>query len=122
MPFFGLLKQEILGKQPIESLNSQTTDYVVNLTRDIIEIVGKEVKSVDFWENYTKQKQLKSYLISHLLAKISPHQDLSQKYIMTKEEFERFKVGMKETAYRKRNEIAQKVMELAYHIYGKKKN
>lgn len=94
MPFFGLLKQEIFGKKPIEKLSKEDIDYLVGLTRDVIELIMKEIKSVDFWENNTKQKRLKSYIISHLLK--SQRNDL----------------------FSKRNEIAQKLMELAYHIYG----
>jgi type I restriction enzyme R subunit len=55
------------------------------------------VKVVDFWDNYTKQKQLRSWLISNILSWSSKNNVL----------------------YGKRNEIAQKLLELAYHIYGK---
>ncbi len=97
MPFFGLLKQEIFGKQTIESLSNQDIDILVGLTKDVIEIVRREIQVVDFWDNYTKQKNLKSYIISNIFL---PKSD------------------SKKILFGKRNEIAQKLMELAYHIYG----
>jgi type I restriction enzyme R subunit len=56
------------------------------------------VKVVDFWDNYTKQKQLRSWLISNILLPRSSKNNV---------------------LYGKRNEIAQKLLELAYHIHGK---
>jgi len=98
MPFFGLLKQEIFGKVPLENLEKEKIEILVEMTRDIVEIIRKETKSMDFWENYTKQKTLKSYIISHLLLPRSKEMHL---------------------IFRKRNEIVQKLLELAYHVYGK---
>ena len=97
MPFFGLLKQEIYGKDPIEKLGKEDINMLVNLTKDVVEIIKKEIQSVDFWENYTKQKRLKSYIISHILLPKSKKRRL---------------------LFNKRNEIAQKLLELAYHIYA----
>jgi type I restriction enzyme R subunit len=97
MPFFGLFKQEIYGKRPIEKLENEDINFLVNLTRDAIEIIKRDIRLVDFWENYTKQKRLKSYIISHILLPKSKE----NKHI-----------------FKKRNEIVQKLMELAYHVYG----
>jgi len=100
MPFFGLLKQIIFGKEtPTENLGEENINLLVNLTEDIIEIIKKEIESVDFWENYTKQKRLKSYIISQILIPKSKDKHLF---------------------FEKRNEIAQRLLELAYHIYGGK--
>ena len=98
MPFFGLLKQEICGKKSFEKLNKEEIGLLVNLTRDVIEIIRREIQVVDFWENYTKQKRLKSYIISNILL---PKSRINRRI------------------FGRRNEIAQKLMELAYHIYGK---
>jgi len=95
MPFFGLLKQIIFGKEtPTENLGEENINLLVNLTEDIIEIIKKEIESVDFWENYTKQKRLKSYIISQILIPKSKEKHLF---------------------FEKRNEIAQRLLELAYH-------
>jgi type I restriction enzyme R subunit len=98
MPFFGLLKQEIYGKQQLNELNEEAITLLVDLTKDIISILENNVCVVDFWENYTKQKQVRSYIISNILVPKSIKNNV---------------------LYGKRNEIAQKLMELAYHIYGK---
>jgi len=123
MPFFGLLKQKIFGKDiPIEKLEGKEIDLLVNLTQDVIEIIKKEIQLVDFWENYTKQKRLKSYIISHLLE-FHPSQQLSQKEeYMVKENYAQYGDDIKNLLFVKRNEIAQKSLELAYHIFGNKKN
>ena len=63
----------------------------------MVEIIKRETKSVDFWESHSKQKRLRSYIISHLLKKLEHNEKL----------------------FEKRNEIAQKLIELAYHIYGR---
>jgi type I restriction enzyme R subunit len=63
----------------------------------VIEIIKREIQVVDFWENYTKQKRLKSYIISNILLPKSRN---------------------KKMLFGKRNEIAQRLMELAYHTYG----
>ncbi|RZN65485.1 MAG: type I restriction endonuclease subunit R [Candidatus Methanoliparum thermophilum] len=98
MPFFGLLKQEIYGKNPIKTPSDEDVDFLIDLTRDVIEIIRREIQVVDFWENYTKQKELKSDIILQILLP---------------------KLGSEKILFRKINEIAQKLMELAYHIYGK---
>jgi len=97
MPFFGVLKQELYGKDLMEKLGKEDIDILVDLTRDSIEIIGKETQSVDFWDNYPKQKRLKSYIISHILLPNSKKRRL---------------------LFNKRNEIAQKLLELSYHTYG----
>ena len=98
MPFFGLLKQMIFGKEiPIDQLREDDINLLVGLTQDVIEIIKNEIKLVDFWENYTKQKNLKSHIISKILVPKS-----KEKHLLLE----------------KRNEIAQRLLELAYHIYG----
>jgi type I restriction enzyme R subunit len=100
MPFFGLLKQMIFGKEiSIDQLKENDINLLVGLTQDVIEIIKNEIKLVDFWENYTKQKRLKFYIISKILVPKS-----KEKHLL----------------FEKRNEIAQRLLELAYHIYGGK--
>jgi type I restriction enzyme R subunit len=93
MPFLGLLKQEIYGRKPIKELSKEEINSLVELTRGIINIVKEKIQVVDFWESYQKQKSVKSDIISELIKN--------------------------NTLFNKRNEIAQKLLELSYHIYGK---
>lgn len=120
MPFFGLLKREIFGKKPIEKLSKKDIDFLVDLTKDVIEITKRETEIVDFWENYTRQKQLKYYIISRLLSRLRPNDKTQppEMMYMASESPEPYVAGIKETLFKKRNEIAQKLIELAYHIYG----
>jgi len=99
MPFFGLLKREIFGKRSVEEFKKEDIDFLIDLTKDIVGITEKEVKSIDFWDNPTKQKKMKSYIILNFLLP---------------------KLKGKKEVFRRRNEIVQKLIELAYHIYGGK--
>jgi len=99
MPFFGLLKREIFGKISAGELKKEDIDFLIDLTKDIVGITEKEVKSIDFWDNPTKQKKLKSHIILNLLLP---------------------KLKGKKEVFKRRNEIVQKLIELAYHVYGGK--
>jgi len=99
MPFFGLLKKELYGEKTINELSKDDIDLLIDLTQNILSIIKENVKVVDFWENYSKQKQVKSYIISNILL---PNDN--RNYLI----------------YNRRNEIVQKIMELAYHLYGKR--
>ncbi|MEO0118640.1 MAG: hypothetical protein ABIK66_05915 [candidate division WOR-3 bacterium] len=59
MPFWGLLKRELFGKEPIERLNESQIEFLTGLTQDVLSIIREEIKQVDFWESYPKQKRLK---------------------------------------------------------------
>ena len=117
MPFLGLLKQEIFGKRPIEEISNQEKDFLINLTKDIIEIIRREIQIIDFWESISKQKKLKSFIITHLLKYIPSPSSSSKKEILERDI--PYGSGLRQVLFGKRNEIAQKLMELAYHIYGK---
>ncbi|MFN4111285.1 MAG: restriction endonuclease subunit R, partial [Ignavibacteria bacterium] len=119
MPFFGLLKQELFAKVPIEDLSNEQIEFLVNLTKDTIEIIARETKSVDFWENSTKQKTLRSHIISHLLKFIPSSPTSRQEKSSVKDGNTLYSSGINNKLFTKRNEIAQKLMELAYNIYGK---
>ncbi len=117
MPFFGLLKNEIYGKTPIEKLENKDIYSLVSLTKDAIEIIKRETKLVDFWENYTKQKRLRSFLISRLLASVSSVSKEAPLPSPIKEKSGPYQTSYDKGLVNKRNEIAQKLMELAYHVY-----
>lgn len=109
MPFLGLLKQELFGDIPVEKLDEIDIDYLVNLTNDILSVVRKEIQVVDFWNSISKQKRLKFYIVTHILGNIKKHgliKDISQPYPLNNSQ----------SVFQKRNEIAQKILELAYNI------
>jgi len=119
MPFFGLLKQEIYSKKPIETLSDKDVDLLVDLTKDVVGIIRRETQVVDFWENYTKQKRLKFFLISRLLEPVPSYPPSRKEEYVSKDRPAPYLEGANKVLFGKRNEIAQKLMELAYHIYGK---
>ncbi len=101
MPFLGLLKREIFGKKQITELAQEDINTLLKLTKDIVDIIRREVSTVNFWESYPKQKRLKAHIINNFLL------PQKKKYPIL---------------WKKRKEIAQKLLELAYHIYGEKGN
>ncbi|ABS60368.1 type I restriction endonuclease subunit R [Fervidobacterium nodosum] len=117
MPFFGLIKSEIFGKKTVNELTDSEIDFLVNTTRDVIEIIKREVQKVDFWENPTKQNNLKSYLTRHLIKLSSPA--FKRKHETVSEEHEPYMADIKNIVHKKRNEIAQKLIELAYYHFRK---
>jgi type I restriction enzyme R subunit len=99
MPFFGVLKMSLFGKEPIENLREEDIDLLLNLTRDVLSILEREITMEDFWDNYNKQEHVRGYIITELLLPKGAQRKL-----------------LKE----KRNEIAQRIMELASHIFRRK--
>lgn len=118
LPFLGLLKQEIYGKKPVEALSEKDVNFLIGLTRDVIELIKRETQMVDFWESSFKQKRLKSYIISHLLKSVPASPAPSKEGDKVKETPASYSSGASNVVFGKRNEIAQKLIELAYHIYG----
>jgi type I restriction enzyme R subunit len=73
----------------------------VELTKDVLSILEREITVEDFWDNSNRIKRVRSYIIAQVLLPKGVERKL-----------------LKE----KRNEIAQRIMELAYHIFGRKTN
>jgi type I restriction enzyme R subunit len=101
MPFFGVLKMSLFGKEPIENLTEKDIGLLLDLTRDVLSILEREITMEDFWDNYHKQRRVRSYIIRRVLWQKGMQMKLLNE---------------------KRNEIAQRIMELAYHIFGRKKD
>jgi len=119
MPFFGLLKDQIFGKKPVSELSESEIDFLVSTTRDLVELISREVQAVDFWESGTKQRKLKSYIISHLLEKISPAMYEDDHDGVKTETAVYISNSSGQNIFNKRNEIAQRLLELAYHHFRK---
>ena len=100
MPFFGLLRREIYGVRNVEDLKQEKLDLLVQVTKDVLEIVRRELRIVDFWNSLSAQKKLKNHIISHLLTKFSNDRSVFQS----------------------RNAIAQKLLELAFHLNDRLKS
>ncbi len=92
MPFFGLLKREIFGRKPINELSEEDINLLLKLTKEILEIIGDNIKEVDFWSKDFAQKRLRGLIEDELIDK-----------------------GF----FEKRKEITTKLLEFAYHVFGK---
>jgi type I restriction enzyme R subunit len=99
MPFFGVLKMSLFGKEPIENLTEEDIGLLLDLTKDVVSILEREITVEDFWDNSNRIKRVRSYIITQVLLPKGVERKL-----------------LKE----KRSEIAQRIMELAYHIFGRK--
>jgi len=97
MPFMALLKREVFGDIEFTALSEDQLDHLVETTKDLLNTIRKEIGIVDFWENYSKQKRMKAHIVGHLL--------------------ENFKHD--KSIVKNRNAIAQKIMELAFHLNTK---
>jgi type I restriction enzyme, R subunit len=97
MPFMGILKKSIFGKTPVDEIEEDDIGLLIGLTQDISAAIEKEVRSVDFWNNPTKQKRLKNHIFLKILIKESKYQKV---FISN------------------RNEITQKLLETAFRVYG----
>ena len=91
LPFLALLKRELYGKQDLSELSDTDRDLLVSTTTDLLELIRRETKQPDFWDNYSAQKRLKSYLLSHLLTAFIHNRDFMHN----------------------RNQVAEKILELA---------
>ena len=100
MPFLGLLKREIFGVENPSDLDASQKDLLIETTRDILELIKREIQLVDFWNNLSAQKKLRGYISSHLLRKF---------------------IGNK-AVFKSRDTLSQKILELAFHLRNKLSN
>jgi type I restriction enzyme R subunit len=96
VPFLGLLKKEIFGVRNLSELSREQLDLLVQTTKDVLASIRQEVTQVDFWNKLPAQKRLKGHIVSHLLTAFRDNAAL----------------------FGKRMALGQKIMELAFHLYG----
>ena len=101
MPFLGLLRKEIYPESSLKDLSEKERAKLIQLTKDILELIKREMELPDFWENITAQKRLKSAIVMQYLIK----------------EFKD-----RPEIIKNRNAIAQKILELAYHLKDRLKD
>lgn len=98
MPFLGLLKSEFYSDKSFEELSDEQMSTLKNLTDDIISRFKQETETINFWDNIALQQELRTYFIKQL---IKPE---VKKYVPD--------------IIKRRNDIAQKLMELGYQHFG----
>lgn len=110
-------KSELFGQKASNELSDEEVNFLVDLTRDVIEVIKRETIAVDFWESYTKQKRLKTYIGNHLLQKLVPKASAGKGVAESPAPYHADSLA--KIIFNKRNEITQKLLELAYYHYGK---
>lgn len=96
LPFLGLLKREVYGVSDISELSQEQKERLVQITKDILERIKTDTALVDFWSNVSAQKRLKGFITSHLLTEFNNNEQLFSRRIV----------------------LSQKIVELAFHLYG----
>lgn len=99
MPFLGLLKTEFFGKKTFEELSDEQMTMMKNLTDDVLNRFKQETVAVNFWNNVALQQELRTYIIKQLISS----------------EIKKFVPDI----VKRRNDIAQKLMELGYQHFGR---
>jgi type I restriction enzyme R subunit len=113
LPFFGILFKELTDKKNYNELDENEKEAFIKLTKELLNTVSMYTKYVDFWDNPTKQKELRHKLIWKLLTKGNSY------FSGVKEsELESLNQKIKD----KRALVAQEIIETAYHIFGKRRN
>lgn len=95
MPFLALLKREIFEGKDYSSLDTAELELLIDTCINIIQRVKTDTNVPDFWDNPSKQKQLRTFIASRLLE------------------------VFRAKAMPKRKELSQRLLELSYHIYGR---
>ena len=66
-PFFGLLREECekAGVPPLDK-NPKDLKRVVDVTRELVEHIRREIRTVDFWQDANSRRQLENWLYTTL--------------------------------------------------------
>jgi type I restriction enzyme R subunit len=113
LPFFGILFKELTDKRNYSELDENEKEAFIKLTKELLNTVSMYTKYVDFWDNPTKQKELRHKLIWKLLTEGNSY------FNGVKEsELESLNHKIKD----KRALVAQEIIETAYYIFGKRRN
>lgn len=99
MPFLGLLKTEFYGKKSFEELSDEQMGLLKNLTDDVLSRFKQETEAANFWNNTEFPLELRTNIIKLL---ISPEIKKQVPDIV-----------------KRRNDVAQKLMELGYQHFGR---
>lgn len=94
MPFLGLLQKEVFGVKDLAGMADKQRELLIQTTKDILERIKSDTQLVDFWNNLSAQKKLKSFIASHLLTVFKNDKKM----------------------FANRAVLAQKILELASHL------
>lgn len=95
VPFLALLKKEVFGIRDLSEMNEEQRDLLIQTTKDILERIKDDIQEAGFWEKIGSQKKLKAFIAFNLLTSFKGNASIASK----------------------KSELAQKLMELAFHLY-----
>jgi len=98
MPFFARLKQKLYGNVDYTDLGEENFNSLKDLTNDVLERLKTDTQTVNFWSNTSMQDELRTFLVNRLIAP-------------------EIKRRVPEV-FKRRQEIAQDLLELAYRHFG----
>lgn len=99
MPFFALLKQELYGDKDFADLDEDDFNALKDLTNDVLERFKTDAAAVNFWNNESMQNTLRTFFITKLIAP-----EIKRRV---------------PNVFKKRKEIAQRLLELGFQHYGR---
>ena len=100
LPYLAFLKRELYGSQEISQLAETDLNRLLSTTNDLLEMIHRETQQVDFWENYSAQKRLKSYILTHLLMAFKDNREF----------------------IRNRSRVVEQLLEMTMHLNATRKN
>jgi type I restriction enzyme R subunit len=99
MPFFALLRQELYGDKDFADLEEDDFEALKDLTNDVLQRFKADAAAVNFWNNESMQNNLRTFIITRLIApEIKRHVP---------------------SVFKKRKEIAQRLLELGFQHFGR---
>lgn len=99
MPFFALLKQELYGDKDFSDLSEEDFNALKDLTNDVLGRFKTDTAAVNFWNNDSMQDTLRTFIITKLIAPEVKRRDPN--------------------VFKKRKEIAQRLLELGFQHFGR---
>ena len=99
MPFFALLKQELYGDKDFSDLSEEEFNALKDLTNDVLERFKTDTEAVNFWNNDSMQDTLRTFIITKLIAP-----EVKRRV---------------PNVFKKRKEIAQRLLELGFQHFGR---
>jgi type I restriction enzyme R subunit len=98
MPFLAYIRKIVFTNKKTSEITEKEVEKLIEATRDIIDRINEDSKLPMFWDNPVKKDTLRKFIARHLLEvfyELSDNKDVPH-----------------------RKELAQRLLETAYKIYG----
>ena len=99
MPFFALLKKELYGDKEFSDLSEDDFNALKDLTDDVLARFKTDASTTNFWNNASLQDTLRTFIITKLIGP-----EIKQRV---------------PDVFKRRKEIAQRLLELGFQHFGR---